>query len=917
MAMHVVAGLIAICVFVQWAPKSAAAESEAVNILVVAIRGVDAARHEWSPTIEYLQRSLPQYRFSLLPVIPKELERIRGLVREGGVDFLITQPAIYVDLELSNGISRILTMVKKGDISEFGSTIVTLASSDIHTVEDLNGKTLAGVARLGFGGWLIGYEELLKNDFDPYRDAKDVKFLGTQPKEIEALIKKEVDVVVVRTGMLESLAAKGKVDLSDFRILLQKNHVGFPFAASTALYPEWAFSRTKKVSFDLAKAVTQTLLQMPKNSLPAARAGYQEWISPFDYQPVHELMKNLRVGPYQDYGKITLSGFVDQYWAWLLAIAGAFSATLAALAYSARLSGMRKNAERAVRDLNQVLEKRIEDRTRELVGTEQRAQSIIDTAVEVIITIDPRGVIKSANRAIEKILGYAPEEVVGQNVSVLMPSPYRESHDGYLEAYQTTGKAGIIGIGREVPAIRKDGTEIQAYLAVSEVRSSDSHYFVGLLTDITELKKKEAELAKSNAEGQAKSEFLAMMSHEIRTPMTSIMGFADALMDEDLATASKDKVRRIKDSTQALLKIINEVLEITKLEAGKMEIASLDFHLHTMLSDVISMFDGDGQGDLEVCLSLGNDLPEAVHGDLTRIRQVLINLVGNAVKFTKAGRVSLSVERRSESDRGDTLYFSVRDTGIGISAEVLPKLFTDFTQADSSISRDFEGTGLGLSICKRLVELMGGEIGVESQLGEGSTFWFTLPYVAAKSEVSDCAAERDVTSIEIQTLRPLHILVAEDNKTNQMIIAQTLERFGHSFEMVNDGDEAVNTLESKDFDLVLMDVRMPKVSGPDATRLVRCMDGDKARVPIIAVTADAMLEHQKGYFDAGMNGVSTKPIDRLDLARTINEVLGDAVHAFVERINADGEPDNRPSSRDETASTNEAVADFLEFLDSK
>lgn len=422
--------------------------------------------------------------------------------------------------------------------------------------------------------------------------------------------------------------------------------------------------------------------------------------------------------------------------------------------------------------------------------------------------------------------------------------------------------------------------------------------------------------AKKNAEAgnAAKTQFLATVSHEIRTPMTGVMGFADALLGDDIPAGSKDKVRRIKQSTESLLGIINEVLDLSKLEAGRMEIENLDFHLPSLLGNVVSMFEGSGRPGLEIALSLADGLPKGVHGDPTRLRQVLINVVGNAVKFTKQGRITLSAERRSGSDKGDVLYFAVTDTGIGISEEVLPKLFTDFTQADSSISREFEGTGLGLSICKRLVELMGGEIGVESELGVGSTFWFTLPYRAAMSDVVEQGVVAEAAT-DIKTLRPLHILVAEDNQINQMIISQTLDRFGHTYEMVGDGAEAVKALEAKTYDLILMDVRMPNVSGPEATRMIRRLAGDKAKVPIIALTADAMLEHQKGYFEAGMNGVSTKPIDRLDLARTINEVMGEEIHGFVKKDVADGGSETTADIPLAAAAENEAVTDFLASLD--
>ncbi len=415
----------------------------------------------------------------------------------------------------------------------------------------------------------------------------------------------------------------------------------------------------------------------------------------------------------------------------------------------------------------------------------------------------------------------------------------------------------------------------------------------------------------------AKSEFLATMSHEIRTPMTGVIGFADALLEEKLAPENADKVRRIKHSTHSLLQIINEILDISKLEAGKLEIENIDFALPQVLHGVMSLFEDREHQDLELRLKLKEGLPDAAHGDPTRLRQVLINLIGNAVKFTKQGSVTVTVEARVR-EGGKTLYFSVADTGIGIAPETLPKLFADFTQADSSISREFEGTGLGLAICKRLVGLMGGEIGVESEFGVGSTFWFSLPYVEATSDLVEQMGAPIRHNTVIDTVRSLRVLVAEDNAVNQMIISQTLERFGHGYCIAGDGEDAVRALEAGDYDLVLMDVRMPKVSGPDATRMIRKLPDEKSGIPIIALIADAMVEHQKGYFEAGMNGVATKPIDRFALAATINTVMGEDIHVFREAPPAeDGDASSVPidGAAARTEPDDAAVADFLATLE--
>ena len=287
--------------------------AQTVNVLVVAIHGVETGKREWQPTIDYLQQTFPQYDFKLVPVTPIDLPRIKKLIGHQEIDFVISQPAIYVDLELNFGISRILTMVKKGGFSQFGSTIIARADSRILSINDLHGRTIAGVAKLGFGGWLVGYNEMLKNGFDPYEDARDVMFLGTQPKEIQAVLEYKADAAIIRTGVLEKLSNEGKIDIDDFRILAPKTHPNFPFKISTPLYPEWVFAKTHKASDDLSRSVALALLSLEKNSPAAKRARFQEWTFPYDYQPVHNLLKNLHVGPYKDYGKINTIDFMIQH----------------------------------------------------------------------------------------------------------------------------------------------------------------------------------------------------------------------------------------------------------------------------------------------------------------------------------------------------------------------------------------------------------------------------------------------------------------------------------------------------------------------------------------------------------------------------------------------------------------------------
>ncbi|HEY2752380.1 ATP-binding protein [Phenylobacterium sp.] len=393
----------------------------------------------------------------------------------------------------------------------------------------------------------------------------------------------------------------------------------------------------------------------------------------------------------------------------------------------------------------------------------------------------------------------------------------------------------------------------------------------GLVTvsvDITDFKRNAEILVQAREEAEAankaKSEFLANMSHEIRTPLTSILGFAGLLENIDgLPTKANTYVNRIKTGGQALLSLVNDILECSRLEAGKVELAPKAFDLAAFIDDTVGLIStGARNKGLTFKLAAADELPQTVTADMDRLRQVLLNLLSNAVKFTESGSVTLAVSRQAEG--GERIRFEVIDTGAGISPEDAARLFQRFSQVDGSNTREHGGAGLGLVISKGLVEAMGGEIGVDSAEGRGSTFWFTVEAPAASQ-----SGPATTTEIEEWRLAPLRILMADDVAVNRELVAAMLSPFDVQLSLANNGQEAVDTALDAVFNLILMDLQMPGMDGLAATREIRKRSDLNRTTPILALSASVMPSEVAACRQAGMNDHVAKPIDPSELLSKI------------------------------------------------
>ena len=538
-------------------------------------------------------------------------------------------------------------------------------------------------------------------------------------------------------------------------------------------------------------------------------------------------------------------------------------------------------------------EETAEGRERELTMSEQQFKALVENAPDIIARYDKDHRYLYVNPAIATLKGVLPEALIGKKLGVVMSDDLglqlREMVDEAIRTrsdktveweYET--KSGIryfqTKLAPEFARDAADGTPriFRTRFTPEFSREGEVLSVLGITRDVTELKSLEAELrrAKEDAEraNRAKSMFLANMSHEIRTPMNGMVGMIELALMTSANPLVQNYLEMAKQSGRALIELINDILDISKIESGKAELVQHEFSLRRAVESAVKPFEVMAlEKGLEFGITIDEAIPDALLGDQGRLRQVLINLIGNAIKFTPRGRVAVTITLDEISQPLLRLCCTVTDNGIGIPGEKLNRVFETFTQVHPE-QAVYEGVGLGLAISKQLVEMMGGEIWVESVAGEGSSFFFTATFgLAAEGKQATTRAAAAVAP----AMGQLRILLAEDDKVNRLLAVELLMRRGHHVEMAWNGLEALEKLKAGNFDLVLMDVRMPDMNGPEAVAAIRRGEAglDKVGVTVVALTAYALKGDRERFLEQGMDDYLAKPIDTTELDRVLAEVM--------------------------------------------
>ena len=856
-----------------WSQATALQE---VRLGVLSFRSPEQTAAQWQPLADYLTQRVSGYHFRVIPLFYPDLDRA---VANHELDLVLTNPEHYVLLRSRHSLAAQATLMPLAGgypVNQFGGVILTRANrDDLQDFADLRGKHVASVGEASLGGYLMQRWALMQADVDITRDLAELRFTGMpHDRVVNEVLAGRADAGFVRTGVIESMIKEGRLNKNQIKLLRQAETPEFPQLLSTDLYPEWPLSATSGTPGWFAKRVVQALFELEPDSAAAKAGNFFGFAPAGDYSQIENIMVKLRVHP--DF-QLTLDQVLERYSPWLFFGLTALTVAVAALVLSVRLN----------RRLRAALEKAERLSLRD---------TLLESLGEGVIGIDGAGRISFINAAALASLGYSRDEALGRDLHGVI---HHHHPDGSDYAYSECPVLATLKTGQpysgEERYFRKNGEGFPVKISTRPLLDAEGNVrgTVMAFQDITlekhnldELERyrhqleelvarRTSELASAmnaaQSANQAKSAFLANMSHEIRTPMNAIVGLTHLLRRDIGDPTQQNRLAKVAEAARHLLGIINDILDFSKIEAGKLDLETTDFTLEQVIQNVADLVDDKlREKRLPLRREIDPRLSGMLRGDPTRLSQILLNYLSNACKFTEHGELGLSVRLLEESGEDMLVRFEVADTGIGIPAERLSRLFRSFEQADSSTTRRFGGTGLGLAISRRLAELMGGEAGADSAPGQGSRFWFTVRLRPGETAtVTREPAPAPLASGDLlATLRGRRVLLVEDNLINQEVALELLGEVGIRADLAGDGREALEKARLRNYELILMDIQMPIMDGRAATTAIRHLPGH-ATTPILAMTAGVFAEEQRQCMEAGMNDMVSKPVDPRDLYATL------------------------------------------------
>ena len=861
--------------------------AQTLRVGVLAKRGELKALERWAPMVAYLNQTLPQYRFTLVPL---NFYALREAVQNDELDFILANPAMYVEFESLNGASRIATLKNSrygGAYTLFGGVIFCRADRlDIRDLSDLRGKSFAAVNPYSFGGWQMAWRELKERGISPQRDFQKVVFLETHDEVVYAVLEGAVDAGTVRTDTLETMAQEGKIDLKTFRILSPKKYPGFPFRVSTRLYPEWPFAKASKTPDDLAEQVAIALMKMSPESPAAKAAGIAGWTIPKNYQPVHECLKELRIGPYQSLGRFTLKEAVRKYWYWVVLLL-LFAVVNSAIAvYVGNLNRRLREAKRQVELARNHLEEKVRERTAHLevlnqkllqeiqereraeaeLSAEKERLAVTMTSIgEAVLSTDETGLVRMMNRAAEEITGWEEKEALGRPLREIFR--LKEDNQSCLDPVGVCLREKRLVEIKESFLLRKDGSErlIEGTCSPIHERRSLIVGAVMVFRDITEKKKLEEEMLKSS-----KLESLAVLAggiaHDFNNILTAVLGNISLAKfragEKSPLYSLLDQAERASLRAKALAQ---RLLAFTKEDSPVKKVVSLaDLITETTTfalrgSRVVPRFKFPKQL-----------WPAEVDEDQMGI--VINNLVINAVEAMPDGgvleisaeNVHITPEAGLPLSPGRYVKVSIRDEGVGIPEDILPRIFDPFFTSKPG------GSGLGLATCFSVIRRHGGHITVESEPGEGTVFHLFLP--ASGGQVLNAPGESRLISPEIRA----RVLVMDDEDLVRETLGEMLRLLGCEVAFAREGREALELYaQARDrdqgFDLVIMDLTIPGgMGGKEAVAKLLQID-PKAKVVVSSgYSSDPIMNDYQLY---GFRAILNKPYRLNELTEVLKELL--------------------------------------------